>query len=122
MKSISSAPQRRAGRQGIFHDAELQRVEIRQPLLEIVRVLLQDHMLAGDPFLEYEGTGADGMAQPVLAIGLKGFGRRHQDALVVAAEGDGQGTGGLLQPDAQCVFVHRLDSARYPHSRAGPTT
>src|ERR1043165_7091084 len=49
------------------------------------------------------------MPQPVLAIGLKGLRRRHQNTLVVTAEGNGQGSRGLLQPDAQGVFVYRLD-------------
>ena len=43
------APQRRAGRQGILHDTELQRVDVGQPLSEVVGVLFQDHVLRRGP-------------------------------------------------------------------------
>ena len=102
-------PRRRAGRQGVLHNTELERVDVGEPLFKVVGVLFQDHVLTRDPLLEDIGAGALGMAQPVLAVGLKRRGGRHRDALEISAEGDEERPGGFFYAHTQCVRIDRFN-------------
>ena len=70
--------------QRLQHDA----VEIGLVLVPVVRILLQHHAVAGGPGLQDVGTGADGIAVVVVALGLPGRRRvnRHCSSSVDAQE------------------------------------
>src|SRR5439155_16639352 len=102
-------PQRRAGRQGIFHNTELERVDVGEPLPKVVGILFQDDVLAGDPLLEDIGSSTNRMVQPVLPVGLERLGGNHRDTLEVATESGEERTGGLLHTNTQCVLVNCLN-------------
>ena len=103
-------PQRGGARHPLLHDLELNAVEIRQALLVVVRVLLEDDDLVWLPLGQLEGTRASGMQGCVFPPpGLVAGGRLNLEAHAIDRHGRQEGLCWILQGELDGVRIEGLD-------------